>query len=137
MAMEMFALAAKKKLRFTTSKGDISAEDLWDLPLTAEGNRPNLDDIAKKLYKELKSGEEVSFVAPKVAESNMALVQVKFDIVKYVIDVKLSEAETAKKAKDTRAKNQRILELIAQKDDAEMAAKSREELAAMLSEDGE
>lgn len=135
--MEMFALAAKKKLRFTTSKGDISVEDLWDLPLTAEGSRPNLDDIAKKLYKELKSGEEISFVAPKAAESKLAQVQVKFDIVKYVIDVRLAEAEAAKKAKDTRAKNQRILELLAQKDDAELAAKSREELMEMLGKDCE
>ena len=45
---------------------------------------------------------------------------------------KLTEAEKAQKVKETRDKNQRILELIAQKDDAELAGKSREELLAML-----
>lgn len=133
--MEMFAFATKKKIRFETSKGLLSVEDLWDLPLTSDNGRPNLDDIAKGIYKAMKEGEEVSFVKSNAA-SNAAfnVLKTKFDIVKYIIDVKLAEAEAAKKAKEIKARNQRILGLIAQKEDEALASKSKEELLAMLAE---
>ncbi len=133
--MEMFAFATKKKIRFETSKGLLSVEELWDLPLTSDNGRPNLDDIAKGIYKAMKEGEEVSFVKSNAA-SNAAfnVLKTKFDIVKYIIDVKLAEAEAAKKAKEIKARNQRILGLIAQKEDEALASKSKEELLAMLAE---
>lgn len=133
--MEMFAFATKKKIRFETSKGMLSVEDLWDLPLTSDNGRPNLDDVAKGIYKAMKEGEEISFVKSNAA-SNAAfnVLKTKFDIVKYIIDVKLAEAEAAKKAKETKARNQRILGLIAQKEDEALASKSKEELLAMLAE---
>jgi len=132
--MDIFAIATRKKLRFTTSKGLISVEDLWDLPLSADNGRPNLDDIARGLHKAIKDGEEVSFVVKKNTkkDSVFELAQTRFNIVKYIIDVKLNEAEEIKKAADTRKKNQRILELIAKKDDDELAGKSRDELLAMI-----
>lgn len=133
--MNIFELASRKKFRFDTIKGQVTVEDLWDLPLTSTTNRPNLDDIAKDLYKQMKEDKEVSFVKSDAAVSaEFDIIKAKFDIVKTIIDVKLAEAEAAKKAKDTKARNQRILELIAQKDDEALASKSREELLAMLSE---
>ena len=132
--MELFAVATRKKLRFNTSKGQISVENLWDLPLSSDNGSPNLDDIARSLHKEIKDGEDVSFVVKKnnKKDSVFELAQTRFNIVKYIIDVKLNEAEEAKKATDTRKKNQRILELIAKKDDDELAGKSRDELLAMI-----
>lgn len=137
--MNKFAVATRKKFRFETSKGQLTVEDLWDLPLTSDTGRPNLDDIAKGLYKEIKEGDEVSFVTSSNIVNTAAfnVTKVKFDIVKEIIDVKLAEADVAKKAKATREKNQRILELIAQKDDEALASKSREELLAMLSTTGD
>lgn len=137
--MEMFAIAARKKLRFDTVKGQITAEDLWDLPLTSDTGRPNLDDIAKKLHKALKDDKDMSFVTSTVANTAaFNTLKTKFDIVKFVIDVKLEEAEKAKKVRANKEKNQRIMELIAQRADAELAAKPTEELMAMLAgEDAE
>ena len=131
----MFAIAARKKLRFDTTKGQLSAEDLWDLPLISDAGRPNLDDIAKVLYKTIKDGEEVSFVTSTAKSSTaFAVLKTKFDIVKYIIDIKLEDAGVAKKAKLTKERNQRIMELMAQKDDDVLASKSKEELMAMLAE---
>lgn len=133
--MEMFAFATKKKFRFDTYKGQVTVEDLWDLPLTATNGRPNLDDIAKELYKKMKDENEMSFVKPtSQVNKEFNIIKAKFDIVKYIIDVKLAEAEAAKKAKETKARNQRILGLIAQKEDEALASKSKEELLAMLAE---
>lgn len=133
--MEMFAFATRKKFRFDTYKGQVTVEDLWDLPLTATNGRPNLDDIAKELYKKMKDENEMSFVKPtSQVNKEFNIIKTKFDIVKYIIDVKLAEAEAAKKAKETKARNQRILGLIAQKEDEALASKSKEELLAMLAE---
>ena len=133
--MEMFAFATRKKFRFDTCKGQVTVEDLWDLPLTATNGRPNLDDIAKELYKKMKDENEMSFVKPtSQVNKEFNIIKAKFDIVKYIIDVKLAEAEAAKKAKEIKARNQRILGLIAQKEDEALASKSKEELLAMLAE---
>ena len=133
--MNIFEIASKKKFRFDTNKGQLTVEDLWDLPLTASNGRPNLDDIAKDLYKKMKEDSELTFVKP-ASQSNKEfnIAKAKFDIVKHIIDVKLAEAEATKKAKETKARNQRILELIAQKKDEALASKSEEELLAMLTE---
>lgn len=133
--MEMFAFATRKKFRFDTCKGQVTVEDLWDLPLTSTNGRPNLDDIAKELYKKMKDENEMSFVKPtSQVNKEFNIIKAKFDIVKHIIDVKLAEAEAAKKAKEIKARNQRILELIAQKEDEALASKSKEELLAMLAE---
>lgn len=133
--MEMFAFATRKKFRFDTCKGQVTVEDLWDLPLTSDNGRPNLDDIAKELYKKMKDESEMSFVKPtSQVNKEFNIIKAKFDIVKHIIDVKLAEAEAAKKAKETKARNQRILEIIAQKEDEALASKSKEELLAMLAE---
>lgn len=132
--MDIFALAAKKKFRWDSVKGELTVEDLWDLPLTSPTGKPNLDDIAKKLYKEIKDGEEVSFVTSNV-QNNIAFatLKAKFDIVKFIIDIKVADADKAKKAQTTKAQNQRILEILAQQEDAALVGKPREELLAMLS----
>ena len=79
--------------------------------------RPNLDDIAKELYKKMKDENEMSFIKPtSQVNKEFNIIKAKFDIVKYIIDVKLAEAEAAKKAKEIKARNQRILEIIAQKE---------------------
>ena len=133
--MNGFEIATRKKFRFDTYKGQVTVEDLWDLPLTATNGRPNLDDIAKELYKKMKDESEMSFVKPTSQVSKeFNIIKAKFDIVKHIIDVKLAEAEAAKKAKEIKARNQRILGLIAQKEDEALASKSKEELLAMLAE---
>ena len=119
--MDNFMLATRNKYRFVTCKGQLTVEDLWDLPLTSATGKPNLDDIAKDLYRQLKDGEEISFVhtddeAEKV-KAKVTETQITFDIVKYVIDTKLAEAKAAKEAMENKARRQRILELIAKKEE--------------------
>lgn len=125
--MHAFERATKSKLRFTTSQGRIfSVEDLWELPLAS------LDDIAKGLHKALEDNTPVSFIGEKVKADTKQ--QLRFDVVKRVIEVRLADAKRAEKAAKTRERNQRIMELIAQKDDEALAGKSKKELKKLLSE---
>ncbi len=128
--MSDFEKAAKLKLRFDTIRGSISAEDLWDLPLISRG--VNLDDIARGLYRQLKSGEDISFVVPD--RKSDETVQLKFDIVKHVIDVRVAEAKLATEAKERAEKKQRILAIIADKQDDDLKKMPIEELKKALTE---
>lgn len=125
----MFEQAVRLKLRFTTSVGLLSTEDLWDLPLTS-ARGADLNDIAKGLNRELKAAANEDFVNP-TAKSDDAL-QLKFDVVRRVIDVRLAERAAERTTAERRDKKDRLLELIARKQDESLAAKSVEELTAMV-----
>ena len=87
----MFEKASRLKLTFTTAKGTLSADYLWDLPLT------QLDSIAKDINKRIKEAEEESFIAPKTAANTLDVL--RLDIVKHIINVRQTEA-TSKRVKD-------------------------------------
>jgi hypothetical protein len=127
----MFKKAARLKLRFDSSKGLLTVEDLFDLPLTS-AKGASLDGIAKALHREIKDSSEISFVGPPSPE-NTAL-NLKFNIVKDVIDARVKENEDKKNRKLREDKKARILEIIAKKQDAKLEDMSEEELTAMLSD---
>ena len=129
----MFEKATREKFRFQSSQGALSVEDLWDLPLTSDTGRANLDDIAKGISRYLKesTGEE-SFVAqPKVEDDTP---KVMLEIVKHVIAVKLAEAEERKKLRENKMKKQQILSIIAKKQDEKLETASLDELQKMVEE---
>ena len=90
--MEMFEKASKQKLRYKVTSGTISTEDLWDLDLDS------LDLLAKTLNKAIKDSEEESFIKSK-STANTTL-ELKFEIVKHVIEVKLQLEDERKSAKE-------------------------------------
>lgn len=115
------------KLRFGTSKGQLTVEDLWDLSLE------NLDVLAKNLDKQVKESSDTSFIKKKSSVNETA--QLAFDIVIHIINVKLKEAEDRKLLADKKAKKQQLLSLIADKENDALASKSLEELKSMVAED--
>ena len=120
----MYKRASQIKLRIVTPVGVLSVEQLWDLSLE------NLDAVAVKLEKEVESSAEKSFLVKKT-EKNKEL-KLAFDIVLDVLTTKLENQERASKAAETKAHNQKILGLIAQKQEGELQEKSVEELQALL-----
>ena len=128
----IFEQATRRKLRFQVTGGAVSVEDLWDLPLTSRSNRPNLDDIARMLNRQIKqTGEEVSFVEPASSTANDEL-NLRFELVKYVINVRVQENRAAAEKQDRAAKKQQLLEILSRKENAELEGKSVEELRAMV-----
>ena len=125
--MSMFEKATKDKLRFATPVGFVTVEDLWDLPLT--GKRASLDGVAKIINKIIKENDEESFVV--AATSSNKENELKFDIVKHVIKVKLEENEKARNAVANKAKKEKILSVIASKENSELEGMSKEDLEAI------
>jgi len=121
---ELFEKASRIKLRFSTNKGVLSTEDLWDLSLTS------LDTLFKGLNKQLKEAGEESLLGTKTkADTELAL---RVDLIKYVVVTKLTEQEVSKLDIERKAKKAKLMELIAQKQDENLSAKSIEELQAEL-----
>jgi lipoate synthase len=125
---DLFKVASKKKYRFTY-KGVVTVEDLWDLSVE------ELDKIYKSLKSKQKAEAEESLLATTSKEDKE--LNNKIEIVKIIVADKLEAREKATKSAEKRAKNQRILEIMADKADAELKAKSLDELRAMLDDDAE
>ena len=125
----IFEEASRKKIRFESSKGLLTVEDLWDVPLKT--GSVNLNQIALGLYNNLKV-ENISFVDDSVNVTSLN--QLKFDLVKYVIVVRLSERKGADVNGMKKKVKERIMSVIAEKEDNALSSKTIEELRAMLTD---
>ena len=128
--MSNFEQASRLALRFTTPKGSLSVEDLWDLPLTTTGTGATLDNIAKNLNRQIKEADTESFVV--TATKADAELQLKFELVKHIISVRLSENEAARTAKERKEQKQKLAEILDRKKNAALENLSVEELEAAL-----
>lgn len=129
--MNLFETASRLKLRFDSPQGLLDVETLWDLPLsTTRSERASLDDIAKSLNKQIRESNEESFVTTSSATNTQ--LNTKFELVKYVISVKLSENETARKEIEKSAEKAKIMEIISKKQDQALESASLEDLQARL-----
>lgn len=124
----IFEYASRNKVRFPF-KGMISVEDLWDLSLT------NLDSIYKTLNKQVKQSEEESLLSAKASLDTELEVQIA--IVKHIVSVKLAEKEAAEKASAKKAQKQKIMSIIATKQDEALQNSSIDDLKKMLDELGD
>ena len=125
---KMFEYATRNKVRFPF-KGLISVEDLWDLTLT------NLDSIYKTLNKQVKQSEEESLLNTKTTVDKELDVQIA--IVKHIVAVKLAEQEAREKASAKKAQKQKIMAIIASKQDEALQNSSVEDLQKILDELGD
>ena len=130
--MNLFEKATRKAYRFPTLKGEMTVEQLWQLPLTARGiNTVDLDTVARTINNELKALGEESFVIKGTNPKRGELTD-KLEIVKYIIDVKQTEASDA----DTRVARQqdraKLTELLEKKNNQELEGLSKEEIEKKL-----
>ena len=125
---KIFEFATRNKVRFPF-KGMISVEDLWDLSLT------NLDSIYKTLNKQVKQSEEESLLSTKASVDTELEVQIA--IVKHIVSVKLAEKEAAEKASAKKAQKQKIMSIIATKENEALQNSSIDDLKKMLDELGD
>lgn len=126
-ANKMFEVAVRNKFRFPF-KGSISVEDLWDLSVW------QLDGIFKMLKSQEQKAQEESLLDTRTPEDEA--LKTKIDIIRYIVGVKLDEAKQAERAKENHDQKQKILGILAEKQDADLRSKTPEELQAMLNQLG-
>lgn len=126
--MNLFEVATKEKMRFPY-KGMVSVEDLWDLPLKG------LDQIFKTLNAELKetAGEESLLDVSEVDDE----LKIKIEIVRHIVKAKQEENAKRAAASEIKARKQKLLSILSEKEEASLYEKSKEELMKMIEELGE
>jgi hypothetical protein len=121
----MFEKAVRLKLRFT-HKGLCTVEDLWDIPLES------LDRIFKDLNIKLKAQKEESLLETRSKEDE--ILDLKIAIVKYIVEVRLSEQKARTDLSAKSAKKQKLLGIIAEKQDSVLRDMSVDELTKLVDE---
>lgn len=124
MATEnLFELATRKKFRFSSTKGELSVEDLWDL------SENDLDNVYKNLNRQQVKSNEESLLDDVKADSD---IDVAIEIVKHIFNTKRKEAEDRKNRANKAALRNKYINALAKKEDAEIEDMSKEELQAMI-----
>lgn len=135
--MNIFEVATRKKLRFSSVKGELTVEQLWDLPLlilsSTRDVKADLDTIARGINTELKGVSEESFVAVK-PDPRKADLETKLEVVKHIIGVKLTEKAAAEKKAENAEKRRKLLDALASKEDQALATLSKDDILKQLAE---
>lgn len=130
--MNIFEQATRQALRFSSMAGSLSTEQLWDLPLTKRDGF-DLDTIAKTVNAQLKTLSEESFVTKSQNPAKDSL-ELKLEILKHIIAVKLKEAEDRRNAAERATERQKLLDILAEKQDGALKELSVEDIQKRLAE---
>lgn len=123
MEQNIFELAAKHKFRYHF-KGEITTEDLFDL------SEADLDTIYKSLKSEQKKAEEDSLMLTQKKEDIILAAKIK--IVKTIFEQKQNEKAARKAKAEKQIQRKKILQALAEQQEASLKSKNQEELLAML-----
>lgn len=127
MSTNIFETATRIKLRFTSPRGDLTVEQLWDVPLRSKDGF-DLNALAKTANKAVKEMAEENFVDTAVKTPEHARREMALEIVKHVIETKVAEEEAAKKRAENKIERDKILAILAEKQDGKLSALSEKEL---------
>ncbi len=127
----MYKFAAQNKLRFSSVRGELIAEQLFDLPLKV-ANGFDLDTVARSIHTELKAMGEETFVAVTTNNPRKKVLEVSLEIVKDVIATKVAENAAASNRAHRTEERRKLLDALAAKRDHALTTASVEELEAKL-----
>lgn len=116
--------ASKSKLRVSTQLGVVCVEDLWDMQLA------NLNNTAVKLSKMIKEAGEEDFLDESVKVD--PVLQLSFDVVFEILTIKKDEKTARALATVKRETKQKLLGILADKEDESLKGKSAKQIQKML-----
>jgi len=129
--MDNYKRASQIKLRFSTPKGNLTTEQLWELSKVEIGDSLRL---VKRLLKKSEVDDDLAFL--ETAEKTTSKEQLQFEILKDVYLTKKEEEAAATRAVQDKEFNQKILAIIAERQETDFTkeanSKSIDELRAML-----
>jgi len=131
--MSIFEQASIQKIRFPSERGDLTTEQLWDLPLQAKNSHFDLDSIAKDVNANLKSVTEESFVSTTNSPAKSKY-ELMLEIVKHVIAHKLKANEAQLVRAANAAKKAKLLGILSEKQDEALKSLTPEELAKQIAD---
>lgn len=127
--MSIYKQASRKMLRFESSKGLLTVEQLWKLSLTA------LKEMIKSVNEAVKkesTNDGLDFLEDTFVEQSDN--KLKFEVLKDIYTTKLQENKDFALSKEKREQREKIAEIISRKKNAELEGMSLEELENKLKE---
>lgn len=128
----LYMIAALEKFRFPSTKGDLTLEQLYDLPLKTNGNAPSLNKIAQTLSALIQAEGAENFVDDKTP-TNQAL-EDKLEIVKEVIALRKAEKQSREQAAAKRELIAKLEDKLEAKRDQALSELSEQELLDKIAE---
>ncbi len=123
---QLFEKASRLKLRINY-KGVCSVEDLWDVSLI------ELNKMFQGLTMQLKNTQGESLLEVVKTRAN-ELIELKIEIVRYIVKIKLEEQKARMDRKKKAELKQKYLAMIATKQDEVEQGKTIEELTKLVEE---
>ncbi len=119
----LFEMATRNKIRFPSTKGELSVEDLWDL------SDKDLDVVYKNLKdQEVKSSEESLLDDANVDPKLTAAI----GIVRYIFTTKRKEKLAEKERINKKLTQRKYIDALSKKQDEAIEKMSEAELRAMI-----
>lgn len=122
--MDHFKLASREGLRFQTSKGLLNVEQLWTLKL------PELNDLAVTLQEEYEKSGKKTFLEKKTPKDRTT--KLKFEVVYDILMTLKEESDLALVKRENKESNEKIIAMIAEKQDESLKGLSIKELEKLL-----
>lgn len=126
--MDIYKLASRKQLRVSTTKGLLPVEQLWTLSLSS------LSTIIRNVKKQLNGNEADSDLAfldeTKTVDTEL---QLTFDILKDIYQTKKTELDEERRAVEVKAQKEKLMSLLAKKQDEKFENMTEEQILAELS----
>jgi hypothetical protein len=131
MSDSIYKFTAQNQLRFASKRGDLTVEQLFQLPLKSQSGF-DLDTVARTINGQLNGVSEESFVEDNTADPRKQALSVALEIVKDVIATKQAEKRAALAKVNKAAERKKILDAIAAKRDEKLSQASLDELEKQL-----
>lgn len=109
----LFIIASRKAYRFKTEAGQLSVEQLWELPIKSN-HGVSLSSIAEKLYSQIKPTTALPWLGTTTTDdAEQEDLQNKLEIVRFIVETRRTEA-LAQQEQESR--KQYLAKLIAEQD---------------------
>ena len=128
--MSIFEQASRAKLRFQSQRGELTVEQLWDLPLKSE-MKTSLNQLAIDVSKDISAESTVDFVDGGKSGATK-INALKLDVLKHVIEIKKSENLAKQNLAALSSEEQLLKEELAKRNLAKTTSGSDAEIQARI-----
>lgn len=119
----LFEMATRNKMRFPSTKGELSVEDLWDL------SDKDLDMVYKNLKSQEAKSSEESLLDDANVDPNLTAA---IGIVRYIFTTKRNEKLAEKERINKKLAQKKYINALSKKQDEAIEKMSEAELRAMI-----
>lgn len=95
----LFILATRNKYRFQSEVGQLTVEDLWDLPTTSQRSEAlTLSTLAQNINAKIKPTEGLEWLETHRENAEQEELKNKLAIIKYIVETRRAEAAARQEA---------------------------------------